>query len=194
MVTCDRKPGSQKHLLISSGKCQRAAEMPRWGGTHLGGAAGAFQHYLRCLAGHQLCLQRLKRKHGAAGGNLALGVTDGREMIAPLKCGATFCAPIQQMGASSFVCHLEAVTAGIQARGEAETQIGRGAAICQRSPSFSTLRARPDCTLGNKTTSKKADRAQSFTKRQTLVAPRVVTIQQLLCLHPARTSFMNSLP
>lgn len=49
----------------------------------------------------------------------------------------------------------------------------------------------PDCTLSNKTTSGKADLAQSFSKSQTLLAPKFITIQQLVCLHKARKSCMK---
>lgn len=157
--------------------------MIRWGrlsprgGPHLGSAGGAFQHHLHCLARHQLHPQRSKLKHGAGrfgalGGVFALGVTDGRETMALAKRGKTFCCPIELMSTASFVCYLEVVTARIPARREAEMENVMGGAISQRSPSFSTLMVLSVCTLGNKTTSEKADLAQSFSKSQTLVAPK----------------------
>lgn len=125
------------------------------GGPYLGSAGGTFQHHLHSLARHQLHPQRSKLKHGAGrfgalGGIFALGVTDGRETITLAKWGETFCCPVQLMGATSFVRYLEAVTAGIQAKREAETENVMGAAISQQSPSFSAPTALPDYTLSKK--------------------------------------------
>lgn len=64
-----------------------------------------------------------------------------------------------------------------------------GAAV----PQFSTLTPLSDCTLGIKTTSKKANLAQSFRESQTLAAPRFITIQQLICLRTSRKSFVKVL-
>lgn len=168
------------------------------GGPHLWSAGGTFQHHLQSLARHQLHPQRSKLKHragrfGVLGGIFALGVTDGRETITLAKWGKTFRRPIELMGTSSFVRYLEAVTAGIQARREAEMENITGAAISQPSPSFSSLTVLPDGTLGNKTTSKKAALAQSYSESQTLVAPKFITIQQLVCLRTARKSFMKNI-
>ncbi len=51
-----------------------------------------------------------------------------------------------------------------------------GAAISKESLSLSTPTALAHCTLRNKATSKKADPAQSFSKSQTLAAPKFITI------------------
>lgn len=130
---------------------------------------------------------------GGLEGIFALGVTDGRETVTLAKWGKTFCCPIELMGAPSFVCYLEVVTAGIEARREADMESVTGTAIPQQSPSFSTLMALPDCTLSNKAPSEKADLARSFSKSQTLVATKFITIQQLVCLHTARESFTKNI-
>lgn len=97
------------------------------------------------------------------------------------------------MGASSFVHYLEVVIAGIQARREAEMENVTGAVISQWSTNFSTPIASSDCMLSNKATSEKAALAQSFSKSQTLVAPEFIAIQQRVCLHTARRSFMKNI-
>ena len=63
-----------------------------------------------------------------------------------------------------------------------------GAAISQRSPSFSTPMALSDRTLSNKTTSEKADLARSFSQSQTSAGPKFSS-QQLVSLCTARKSF-----
>lgn len=63
-----------------------------------------------------------------------------------------------------------------------------GAAIAQRSPSFSTPMALSDHTLSNKTTSENTDLAQSFSQSQTSAGPKF-SIQQLVSLCTARKSF-----
>lgn len=134
-------------MLIVSGACQGAAEevpvevicwgrLSPCGAPHLGSAGETFQHHLHSLARHQLHPQRSKLKYGAGrfralGGIFALGVTDSRETITVAKWGETFRCPIELMGASSFVCYLEVVTAGIQAKREAEIENITVAALSQ---------------------------------------------------------------
>lgn len=210
MVTCGIKTSFLKalaHRLKRMSKCCRrtpsggdlmGGRLSAPGGSHLGSAGGAFQHHLHRLAWHQLHPYRSKLKHGvgrfgALGGTSALGVADGRETITLAKWGETFRCPIELMGASSSVGYLEAVAAGIQARREAETENVTGAAISQQSPSFSAPMASSDCTLSSKATSAKADLAQSFNRRQTLVAPNFITIQQLFSLRTARKSCVKNI-
>jgi len=196
MVTCGVQTVSWKHWLILSGKCQGAAEevplevigwerlSPR-GGPHLGSAREAFQHHLHRLARHQLHPWRPKLKHGAGGfgalgGIFALAVTDGRETITLAKRGKTFRCPIEQMRASSFVRYPEAVMAGMQARREAEMESVTGAVTSQWSSSFNTpkavrLHAQQQSHLW------KGWPSSTLQQSQTLVATKVITIQQLVC-------------
>lgn len=117
-------------------------EVIRWGrlsphgGPHLGNAGEAFQCHRHTLARLQLHPRWSKLKHGAGGfgalgGIFALGVTDGRESSVPAKRGETFRGPRELMGLPSFVCYLEVVTAGIQARREAQKENVMGAAVTQ---------------------------------------------------------------